>query len=279
MADYYGRYEETFNLKVRRPARVTSVEPGFRIHLAGGETLTAEVIINATGTWDSPYIPYIPGSDTFQGRQLHTRDFTRASDFAGQRTLIVGGGLSAIQFLLELESITDVMWATRRPPEFTRKTVTPEWGRDVEDRVRSHIFAGQPPGSVVSNTGIPARSDYADGVVRGLLVSRGMFRTVTPTGVVFAGSTIPQRYGWNPLPAGTFQQFDTIFWNTGFRPNLKHLASLKLRNTQGGIPMRDEVTPTKNPRVLLAGYGSTASTVGATRAGRLAAQRALGELA
>lgn len=38
--------------------------------------------------------------------------------------------------------------------------------------------------------------------------------------------------------------------------------------------MADEVTPAADPRVLLVGYGSTASTVGATRVGRLAGKAA-----
>ena len=36
-----------------------------------------------------------------------------------------------------------------------------------------------------------------------------------------------------------------------------------LRNAGGGITMKDEVTPERNERALLAGYGSTASTIGA----------------
>lgn len=250
----------------------------FHLSLSDGTELTADVVISATGTWDSPFIPYVPGIETFRGRQLHTRDFKDATDFAGQRTLVVGGGLSAIQFLLQLEKVTDTVWATRRPPEWRREGVSPEWGRTVENRVRSHVFAGEAPRSVVASTGIPARPEYRAGVERGLLVSRGMINRISPTTVVFQGSNSPAAYGWDPFPAGTKVEVDTIFWNTGFRHSLNHLAPLQLRNSRGGIDMIDEITPLRNPRLLLAGYGSTASTVGATRAGRLAAKRAIGEL-
>ena len=80
---------------------------------------------------------------------------------------------------------------------------------------------------------------------------------------------------WQPYPAGTHLAVDVIFWNTGFRPVLDHLAPLRLRSRKGGIVMRNEVSPVANPRVFLAGYGSTASTVGATRAGRMAAREVI----
>ncbi|QGU01185.1 putative oxidoreductase CzcO [Corynebacterium kalinowskii] len=277
VADYYGSYEEQFQLAVRRPANVTKVEQDriFTITLDSGDTLTADIIISATGTWDSPYIPYFPGIDSFQGQQLHTKDYTRAEDFAGKRTLVVGGGLSAVQFLLELEHVTETLWATRRPPDFGVEKQSARWGLDVERRVRERIASGEPPASVVASTGIPARPDYSAGVDRGVLVSRGMFNRVLHDAVVFGEPVAQAKYGWDPLPAGTIESVDVIFWNTGFRHSLAHLAPLKLRNGKGGIDMLDEVRVARNPRVLLAGYGSTASTVGATRAGRRAARAAV----
>ena len=122
-----------------------------------------------------------------------------------------------------------------------------------------------------------------------MLVSRGMFDRVTPAGVVF-GSPLATTTGgvgpaahdelqvpesWDPYPPGTEVDADVIFWNTGFRHSLRHLAPLKLREPGGGILMDGEVRVPKDPRVLLVGYGSTASTVGATRAGRRAGQAAI----
>lgn len=292
VANYYGTYEDHFGLDVRRPVRVENVHYDATAHLfhlaTTAGSFQAPVLINATGAWDSPFIPHVPGAATFRGRQLHTKDYTRAADFAGQRTLVVGGGLSAVQFLLELEGVADTIWATRRPPDFVSTAFDARWGRAVEDSVRARTQDGKRPASVVSTTGIPPWQDYLDAVKRGLLVSRGMFSAIDATGVIFSaprGSATggPEVHNadaetrakaWRPFPAGTHIEVDTIFWNTGFRPHLGHLAGLRLRSARGGIEMLDEVTPAANPRALLAGYGSTASTVGATRAGRLAAKRA-----
>ena len=303
VSEYYGAYEEEFDLKVLRPAPVTRVEPAsaedpdgpLRVISEAGE-FTTDILLNSTGTWDNPYVPYVPGIEDFEGIQLHTKDFVRAEDFRDKKTLVVGGGMSAIQFLLQLEDVTETMWATRRPPNFTNRwydEATAEgdarWGLDVEEAVRERTFAGQKPVSVVRTTGIGMIPDYVDGVQRGLLVSRGMFNQITPHGVIFGEPMSTKQEGlgpsvndeivfpesWDPLPAGTaIGDVDIIFWNTGFRASLRHLAPLKLRSRLGGIQMADEVTTALNPRVLLVGYGSTASTVGATRAGRKAGRTA-----
>ena len=290
VADYYGTYEDTFDMQVLRPAPVRRVDPGspLTVTLIDDRVFTADLVLNATGTWDNPFIPYIPGIENFRGRQLHTKDYVRKEDFVGQRTLVVGGGLSAVQFLLELAPVTETVWATHRPPNFTQREFDAGWGLAVEEAVRERTFAGRRPASVVRTTGIPQIPAYLDGVAAGTLVSRGMFDRVTETGVVFGPpkSEVAAGYGpsrsnelqvpesWDPLPVGTEMDVDIIFWNTGFRPALRHLAPLKLRGAEGGIRMLDEVTPAADDRILLVGYGSTASTVGATRAGRLAGRRA-----
>ncbi|MCX2163844.1 FAD-dependent oxidoreductase [Corynebacterium auriscanis] len=304
VAEYYGAYEREFAFNVVRPAQVTSVAPEgdqLAITVAGGAgrrdekkatptnvVIGADAVLSATGTWANPHIPFVPGIGEFKGRQLHTKGYTRKGDFAGLRTLVVGGGLSAVQFLLELAQVTDTVWATRRPPNFTAREFGTNWGLAVEDAVRERTFHGQAPASVVRTTGIPQRPEYLQGVADGTLVSRGMFDRITRTGVVFgepfsdtadglgpsshAKLQVPE--SWNPYPAGTSIDVDVIFWNTGFRHALRHLAPMKLREPGGGILMRDEVSVRKDPRVFLVGYGSTASTVGATRAGRQAGRAA-----
>jgi cation diffusion facilitator CzcD-associated flavoprotein CzcO len=294
VADYYGAYEERFGLSVVRPTRVVSVRSAGEhaldltlLHRGTCTTLRTRLLLNATGTWTHPYIPYVPGIADFAGRQLHTVDYVRKEDFAGQRVLVVGGGLSAVQFLLELNrpgSAARTVWATRRPPNFTPDEFDQRWGYGVEERVRAATTRGRRPESVVRNTGIPPRADYLAAVDSGVLVSRGMFGRLTGHGAVWAeqsararedsdnGLTRPD--SWSPFPPGHAEDIDTVFWNTGFRPALDHLAPLHLREPGGGILMADEVRVAKDPRVLLLGYGSTASTVGANRSGRLAGRAA-----
>lgn len=276
VSEYYERYEQTFNLAVRRPVRVVSVEEsdGFIVRLDDGTEYFGQVIINATGTWDTPIIPEFPGAEKFRGEILHTKDFHGKEQFAGKKTLVVGGGMSAVQFLLELEGVTETIWSTRRKPDFVDSDFDQQWGRNVEEAVRERTFEGYPPASVISTTGIPPWEEYRGGIDRGVLVSRGMFTQITEDGVIFGASAGEPNDFWQPFPVGTHLEVDCIFYNTGFRHALDHLRPLGIFTQRGGVEMLDEVTVKADPRILLAGYGSTASTRGATRAGRLAAKRA-----
>lgn len=281
IADYYGRYEKRFGLEVLRPARVTAVRDAggplrVEAQLPGRElVLHTRYLINASGTWTHPFIPQIPGIRDFRGEQLHTVSFTRPEDFEGRRTLVVGGGMSAVQFLMELAPHTETLWATRNPPNF--RDFRPGWGLDVENRIRERSEMGLAPESIVGSTGIPLLPRYLDGVRSGVLVSRGMIDGITASGVRFSGA--PPVSAPDPLiapdswrPARGIEDVDVIFWNTGFRPALGHLAPLHLRTRGGGLRVQREVEVENEPRVLLVGYAASASTIGATRAGRRAAR-------
>jgi len=72
-----------------------------------------------------------------------------------------------------------------------------------------------------------------------------------------------------------FEPVDVILWATGFRHAVGHLAPLGLRSSYGGIQLDQAsgwTTSIMDPRVQLVGYGPSASTIGANRAGRAAAR-------
>lgn len=267
---YYGSYEQLHGLPVHRPVRVSRVEDGpdglLTVAAASGTAWRTRTVVSGTGTWDRPYWLYYPGRGIFAGRQLHTHDFRSAEEFRGQRVLVVGGGTSALQFLLQLDAAgATTFWSTRRAPDFTATPFDAEWGVDVERRVNERTRAGLPPLSVVSSTGLPLNETYRAGIDAGVLVSRGKLDRLTEDGVMFAD--------------GSRERVDAILWATGFRASLDHLAPLQLREPGGGILMApDAVSVVREPRLFLVGYGSSASTVGATRAGRAGAAAALRRL-
>jgi pyruvate/2-oxoglutarate dehydrogenase complex dihydrolipoamide dehydrogenase (E3) component len=76
---------------------------------------------------------------------------------------------------------------------------------------------------------------------------------------------------------GTTWAADVVLWATGWRPAVGHLAPLKLRSPQGGITL-DGTRAVADPRVHLVGYGPSASTIGANRAGRAAAHEVVARL-
>src|SRR5690606_13773279 len=104
---YFDLYEKRFGLQVYRPIKVEKVywkDNRFFIDTSS-TAFSALGIINATGTWDSPYIPEYPGAALFEGEHSHTRDFKGADDFKGKHVIIVGGGISAIQLLDQISQV------------------------------------------------------------------------------------------------------------------------------------------------------------------------------
>jgi cation diffusion facilitator CzcD-associated flavoprotein CzcO len=258
VTDYFAAYEHEFGLPVHRPVVVSSVRDDgqrLRVETTAG-TWSARAVINATGTWDRPFWPAYPGRETFLGRQLHTADYASAEAFRGKHVVVVGGGLSAVQLLMEIAEVTTTTWVTRRPPVWREGEFTPEIGRAAVALVEEAVRAGRPPSSVVSVTGLLVTPAIREAQARGVLTRQPMFHRITPTGVA-----------WND---GGYQEADVILWCTGFRPVIDHLAPLRLRESRGGILM-DGTRAVRDPRVHLVGYGPSASTIGATRAGRAAA--------
>ncbi|MEV6522266.1 FAD-dependent oxidoreductase [Longispora sp. NPDC051575] len=258
---YFSGYEAAMALPVLRPVGVTAVRDVdgtlLEVDTDAGTWLT-RAVVNATGTWDQPFVPWYPGAETFRGRQLHTAGYHGPAEFAGQHVVVVGGGHSAVQLLAEISVYADTTWVTRRPPLWrTDEEFGPEQGRAAVALVAERVEAGLPPQSVVSVTGLHLREQERAAAARGVYDRQPMFEAVTPDGVRWAD--------------GRFQRADAIVWATGFRPAVAHLAPLRLREPSGGIRL-DGTRAVRDRRVHLVGYGPSASTIGANRAGRAAAR-------
>ena len=258
---YFADYERTFGLPVRRPVEVREVREGTdgRLLVVTSDGVwAARAVINATGTWDRPFWPRFAGQETFRGRQLHTSRYPGpGSDaFTGKRVVVVGGGTSAVQHLLEIADVAAATtWVTRRPPVFREGPFGEDQGRAAVAMVEERVRAGLPPRSVVSVTGLPMTEAMREARERGVLERHPMFTRIVPDGVEWAD--------------GTRTPADTILWATGFRPAIDHLAPLRLREPGGGIQV-EGTHAVRDPRVHLVGYGPSASTIGANRAGRAA---------
>jgi thioredoxin reductase len=270
---YFAEYERRFDLPVLRPVRVRAVhragDDRFRVETDSGDW-TARAIVNATGTWTRPFVPRYPGQELFRGRQLHTVDYRSAAEFAGRHVVVVGGGASATQLLGEISRVTTTTWVTRRPPVWREGVFDEDAGRAVVAEVEAAVREGRRPGSVVGLTGLLVSTPYIrDGLDRGVLERLPMFDRITEDGVAWDSPDGAE---------GRLVAADVILWATGFRAEVQHLAPLHLRAPGGGIRM-DGTQVAGEPRIHLVGYGPSASTIGANRAGQAAARRLRQELA
>jgi cation diffusion facilitator CzcD-associated flavoprotein CzcO len=260
VVDYLTRYEQRYELDVRRSVAVRSVTRGrhglLHVHSDRGDWL-AEHVVSATGTWSRPFVPAYPG--LFAGRQLHTADYRHASDVAGQRVLIVGGGNSAAQILAEVSLVAETTWVTLRPPRFLPDEVDGRALFDLATRRHRARQLGEPDTGGVAGLGDIVMVDSVRAARdRGVLRARQPFARLVEHGV-----------RW---PDGRESSFDTIIWCTGFRPALGHLTALGLRGPDGLIPT-DGTQAIKEPRLHLIGYGdwtgpASATLIGAGRTAR-----------
>ncbi|MFG2681382.1 NAD(P)-binding domain-containing protein [Streptomyces sp. NPDC048392] len=259
VAEYFAAYEQAFDLRVRRPVDVGAVREGAEgrllVETSAGPWST-RALINATGTWDRPFWPRYAGQETFRGRQLHTAQYAGPEEFADRRVVVVGGGASGTQHLLEIAPYAAATtWVTRRPPVFREGPFDEEAGRAAVALVEERVRQGLPSKSVVSVTGLPLNDVVRAGLESGVLDRQPVFDRITPEGVEWSD--------------GRRVAADVILWATGFRAAIDHLRPLRLRESGGGIRV-EGTRAVADPRIHLVGYGPSASTVGANRAGRAA---------
>ncbi|MCC9176441.1 ArsO family NAD(P)H-dependent flavin-containing monooxygenase [Arthrobacter sp. zg-Y750] len=265
VAQYLRTYEARYDLPVYRPVRVDAVR---RIdggaYLTDGGYLTdtdhgqwaSRAIINATGSWATPYIPAVPGSEQFTGRQLHTAGYRGPEPFAEQNVVVVGGGNSGAQIAADLAPTSSVTWVTRHPPRYLPDDVDGRALFSIATRRSKALAAGEPAPAGIADIGdivaVPAVRKARDA---GLLKARPMFFRFVPEGVQ-----------WED---GEKLRADAVIWCTGFRPDLQHLRPLGLA-IRNGVPATDARLRTRSvdgPDLFFLGYGDWTGSASATLIG------------
>lgn len=107
---YLVRYVREMGLKVHLGVTVHDIRPEgvlWRVESSEG-VAHYPAIISATGRFNRPWLPDIPGMDTFQGRILHASAYHGPEAFSGQRVMVVGNGPSGVDIATELGRATGV---------------------------------------------------------------------------------------------------------------------------------------------------------------------------
>ncbi|HSP61121.1 MAG TPA: ArsO family NAD(P)H-dependent flavin-containing monooxygenase [Ornithinimicrobium sp.] len=249
VVDYLTRYEDRYEVPVRRGVRVRSVTRRDGAHrvLTDRGAWTAQVVVSTTGTWSRPFVPTVPGRDLFEGRQIHSAHYRGPAPLTGRRVLVVGGGNSGAQVAADLLGHAEVTWCTRTPPRYLPDDVDGrELFRVATRRVRG---LGEGVGGLGDVVAVPPVRAARDA---GLLRAVPMVERFTPGGARWAD--------------GADARFDTVIWCTGFRPALGHLRDAGL-TWQDGHPTTDGPTLAGRPALQLVGYGDWCGAASATLVG------------
>ncbi|MEU5167515.1 MULTISPECIES: flavin-containing monooxygenase [Streptomyces] len=86
------------------------------IETANGSTITADVVVSATGPLSDPKLPDIPGLAEFPGKVFHSAQWDHDYDLSGKRVAVIGTGASAIQIVPEIQPKAGRLTLFQRTP-------------------------------------------------------------------------------------------------------------------------------------------------------------------
>jgi hypothetical protein len=242
--DYLHRYAEVFDLasRIRFGSRVELLsrsDTGWLVRHPGATEHFDRVVV-ATGRFQSPSVPTVPGLDTFTGSSgvSSTYQYRGPAPYRGKRVLVAGGAISAMEIASELAQLgtARVVVSQRR-----QRYVLPKFSSGVPSDHRIFTRYG-----AIANEHLPAAE--IDRQLKEIVLEAGgspeQYGAPAPDPSLFAaGVTLSQHY--LPLVAdglitirpwlaavengavrfgdGTSEEFDAIVFGTGFDLQLPFL--------------------------------------------------------
>jgi putative flavoprotein involved in K+ transport len=224
---YLARYAATHRLEPRSRA-VQSVQRDrdhFVVHFDATVPTRYAAVVVATGIFDHPVVPDIPGLSEpgKHAEVIHARDFAPEKAIAERRVLVIGAGVSAIQIAEGCATAgAPVTLCSRRPVRTYPQRIL---GVDLNN-LAYHLTAWLPPsllrGACLISTSLPGVDAGFRRLRRaGRIKIRGPLVEVAHRGVVFAD--------------GSVESFDLIVLATGYRYRTPFLPP-EVERTPDGRP-------------------------------------------
>ena len=244
MLAYLHRYAETFALTTRirfdtKVDRLSRGDGGWLVEHSG-TTEAFERVIVASGRFQSPSMPMIPGLESFTGPAgaMATYHYREPLPYLGRRVLVAGGAISALEIASELAQLGATVSVSQRRQRY----VLPKFAAGVPSDSRIFTRYG-----TLAHERLPAAE--VDRQLKEIVVEAGgspeQYGAPAPDpSLAAAGVTLAQQY--LPLVAegritvrpwltsvdgrtvsfadGSSDEFDGILFGTGFEIDLPFLS-------------------------------------------------------
>lgn len=206
----FYRFPTHFNVRVERVEKADL----FYVHTADGQIYRTKNLINATGSFNQPFIPSLEGGELFEGERIHSSTYRNAESYRDKRVVVVGRGNSAVQIGAEISEVASVTsLAVLQPIQLVPQRFL---GRDLHfwlkvigyDRFpfwRFGLAVGNPIGAI--DVG-----GFKTMLNNGQLQQKDMFKRMYAEGVIW--------------PDGTEEKVDSIIFATGFKPIQPYLSGV-----------------------------------------------------
>jgi cation diffusion facilitator CzcD-associated flavoprotein CzcO len=101
----------------------------WRIDVARGEPIEADIFISACGQLNRPAYPAIPGRERFAGDAFHSARWSHDVDLRGKRVAVIGTGASAVQFVPQIAPLVDSLTLFQRSAAYVIPKADRAYGR------------------------------------------------------------------------------------------------------------------------------------------------------
>ena len=251
VVEYLRAYAARHAIAVRTgvtAGRVDRTKEGWLV-ATGGEPVSADRIVIATGYSNVPHLPTWPGS--FAGHLVHSADYRRGDSYRGQRALVVGAGNSGAEITIDLAraGASEVLLSLRTPPAVVRRDTL-----GVPSQLLG-IASGRLPVGVVdriaatlrrvafgdlASVGLPApEKPYSEFLRRRVIpiVDVGLVAAVKNGTVQVVAGLERFEDGRPVLADGRSVEVDAIVAATGFRTGLEPLVGHLGVLDDNGVPL------------------------------------------
>jgi cation diffusion facilitator CzcD-associated flavoprotein CzcO len=109
----------------------------WRVTLAGGEVVVADILVSAAGGLRVPVLPDIPGLETFAGPQFHTTQWDHDLPLANRRIGMIGTGSTAVQVTCALAGKIGKLSLFQRTAQWVAKIPNDPISAETQDLYRS----------------------------------------------------------------------------------------------------------------------------------------------